>query len=126
MVRALQQAVSERNPQQGVIHQSDHGSQYTSTAFQAVCQAANITQSMGAVGNCYDNAMAESFFASLEKELIHQQRRRCFATRSEAESKIFEYIEGFYNRTRLHSALDFRSPVEFEQAHHEGTATQHE
>ena len=126
MVRALQKAVSERNPQQGVIHHSDHGSQYTSTAFQAVCQAANITQSMGAVGNCYDNAMVESFFASLEKELIHQQRRRRFATRSEAELKIFEYIEGFYNRTRLHSALDFRSPVEYEQAHTERKDAQNE
>lgn len=81
---------------------------------------------MGLVGDCYDNAMAESFFASLEKELVHQQRRRCFATRAEAELKIFEYIEGFYNRTRLHSALDFWSPVEFEQAHHEMVATQHE
>ena len=117
MVRALQKAVSERSPQGGVMHHSDHGSQYTSTAFQAACQAANITPSMGTVGNCYDNAMVESFFASLEKELIHQQQRRRFATRSEAALKIFEYIEGFYNRTRLHSALDFRSPVEFEQAH---------
>jgi len=123
MVRALQQAVSERRPQRSVIHHSDHGSQYTSTAFQAVCQAANITPSMGAVGNCYDNAMAESFFASLEKELIHQQHRRRFTTRADAELKIFEYIEGFYNRTRLHSALDFRSPVEFEQAHHKEVAT---
>ena len=104
MVRALQKAISERSPQPGVIHHSDRGSQYISTTFQAVRQAANITPSMGAVGNCYDNAMAESFFASLEKELIHQQRRRRFATRSEAELKIFEYIEGFYNRTRLHSA----------------------
>lgn len=117
MVLALQKAVAERNPQQGVIHHSDHGSQYTSKVFQAVCQAANITLSMGAVGDCYDNAMAESFFATLEKELIHQQRRRRFTTRAEAELKIFEYIEGFYNRTRLHSALDYRSPVEFEQAH---------
>ena len=104
MVRALQKAISERNPQGSVIHHSDRGSQYTSTTFQAVCQAAKITPSMGAVGNCYDNAMAESFFASLVKELINQQRRRRFATRSEAELKIFEYIEGFYNRTRLHSA----------------------
>ena len=122
MVRALQKAISERSPQPGVIHHSDRGSQYISTTFQAVRQAANITPSMGAVGNCYDNAMAESFFASLEKELIHQQRRRRFATRSEAELKIFEYIEGFYNRTRLHSALDFRSPVDFEHAHTERKA----
>ena len=126
MVRALQKAISERSLQGGVIHHSDRGSQYTSTAFQAVCRAEKITLSMGAVGNCFDNAMAESFFASLEKELIHQQRRRRFATRSEAALKIFEYIEGFYNRTRLHSALDFRSPVEFEHALHKVAATQDE
>ena len=125
MVLALQKAVAERNPPRGVIHHSDHGSQYTSRAFQTVCQAANITPSMGAVGDCYDNAMAESFFATLEKELIHQQRRR-FATRAEAELKIFEYIEGFYNRTRLHSALDYRSPVEFEQAHAKRKGAQYE
>ena len=91
MFRALQKAISERSPQGGVIHISDHGSRYTSTAFQAVCQAANSKQSMGVVGNCYDVAMAESFFASFEKELIHQQRRRHFATRSKAALKIFEW-----------------------------------
>ena len=125
-VRALQKAVFERSSHRGVIHHSDHGSQYTSSAFQAVCQTANVPQSIFEVGECYNNAMAESLFASLEKELIHEQRRWHFTTRSEAEMKIFENIEGFYNRTRLHSALDFRSPVEFEQAHTERKATRYE
>lgn len=116
MVKALQMALAKRQVRAGVIHHSDRGSPYTSAPFRRVCEAANIVQSMGAVGNCYDNAMAESFFATLEKELIHHQPRRCFATRTEARMKIFEFIEGFYNRERLHSALGFLSPAEFEQA----------
>ena len=120
MVRALRMAVNRRRPSGAVIHHSDRGSQYTSAHFQSVCEAANITVSMGSVGDCYDKAMAESFFASVETELIDRQSQRRFVGRAEARQKLFEYIEGFYNRRRFHSALGYRSPVEFEQYGGEG------
>ena len=117
MVGALQMALNRRSPQGQVIHHSDRGSQYTSAQFQAVCRASKVTVSMGSVGDCYDNAMAESFFATLETELIDRQPQRRFRNRDEARREIFEYIESFYNSRRLHSALGYRSPVEFEQHH---------
>ncbi|MXZ55264.1 MAG: IS3 family transposase [Gammaproteobacteria bacterium] len=89
MVRALQMALTRRQPTQ-VVHHSDHGSQNTSQHFLEVCQRANVQVSMGSVGDCYDNAMAESFFATLETELIHQQPRRCFQDRTQAQAKIFD------------------------------------
>jgi len=87
--------------------------QYAAGDYRKILQAAVITQSMSRKANCWDNAPVESFFATLKKELVHQQRYR---TRSEARNSLFEYIETFYNRVRRHSALDFQSPLQFEQA----------
>ena len=92
-----------------MIHHSDHGCQYTSLLFGERCQAAGIRCSMGSVGDCYDNAMAESFFATLECELLARQP---FPTQLEARTALFEYIEVFYNRQRRHSALGYLSPEE--------------
>ena len=114
MVRALQMAVRSRRPAQ-VIHHSDHGSQYTSQKFRQACAEANVKLSMGSVGDCYDNAMAESLFATLETELIDRQPRQRFRSRVEASREIFCYLEGFYNPRRLHSALNYRSPVAHER-----------
>lgn len=117
MIRALEMAVERRRPRSRVTHHSDHGSQYTSGNFEKVCEDANVTISMGSVGDCYDNAMAESFFATLETELIDRQPGSRFADRAQAKSMIFDYLEGFYNTQRLHSALGYLSPVEFERRH---------
>ena len=114
MVRALQMAVQTRRPAH-VIHHSDHGSQYMSLKFRQACAAANVKLSMGSVGDCYDNAMAESLFATLETELIDRQPRQRFRTRAEASREVFSYLEGFYNRCRIHSALDYQSPVAYER-----------
>ena len=110
----LEMALQTRTAQDVVLH-SDRGSQYTALAFSRRCAEAGIERSMGAAGNCYDNAMAESLFATLECELL---QRVPFATREEATTEIFSFLEGFYNRKRRHSALGYRSPVEFEQAWH--------
>jgi putative transposase len=115
---ALEMALWNRQPQPGLIHHSDHGSQYTSLAFGQRCRRAEIVPSRGTVGDCYDNAMAESFFASLECELIDRSRWR---TQSEARMAVFDYIEAFYNPRRRHSALTYLSPQEFERRH-AGTA----
>ena len=112
VVSALEMAVWNRRPGEGVIHHSDHGCQYTSLLFGERCQAVGIRCSMGSVGDCYDNAMAESFFATLECELLAQQP---FRTHLEARTALFEYIEVFYNRQRRHSALDYLSPEAFER-----------
>jgi putative transposase len=108
---ALDMAVQTRRPD-AVIHHSDQGCQYTSIAFGLACRRANITPSMGSVGDCFDNALAESFWATLERDLLS---RYTFATRLDARSAIFDYIEGFYNSHRRHSALGQISPVEFER-----------
>ena len=105
-------AVKSRRPDR-VIHHSDQGSQYTSSDFERLCRRAEIRRSMRSVGDCYDNAMAESFFATLECELIE---RNTFKTRTEAKKKIFEFIEGFYNPRRRHSRLGYLSPVAYEKA----------
>jgi putative transposase len=97
-----------------VVHQSDHGCQYTSVAFGQHCRDAGVTPSMGTVGDCYDNALCESFFATLECELLDH---RLFLTREEARMAIFDYIEGWYNPYRRHSALEYLSPVEYEKKH---------
>jgi len=112
VVGALEMAVWNRQPGEAVIHHSDHGSQYTSLLFGERCQAVGIRCSMGSVGDCYDNAMAESFFATLECELLARQP---FPTHLAARTALFEYIEVFYNRQRWHSALGYLSPVEFER-----------
>jgi putative transposase len=109
---ALEMAVRQRQPV-GVVHHSDRGSQYTSLAFGQRCREAGVRPSMGSKGDAYDNAMCESFFASLETELLD---RRSFRTPIEARMAVFDYVEGFYNPRRLHSSLGYLSPVNFERA----------
>jgi putative transposase len=110
--RALQHAVRQRKPQpDALLHHSDRGSQYTSRIYQAQLAQYRIQPSMSGTGNCYDNAPMESFFALLKTELVHHER---YPTRQAAKTQIFEYIECFYNRRRIHSALHFHSPAEFE------------
>lgn len=108
---ALNMAVGQRKPST-VIHHSDQGCQYTSVAFGLRCREVGVTPSMGSAGDAYDNAMCESFFATLECELLDRRR---FESHAEAEMAIFDFIEGFYNTRRIHSALDYRSPVEYER-----------
>lgn len=110
--QALQHALRQRQPDlNALLHHSDRGSQYTSQAYQAHLAHHHITVSMSGTGNCYDNAPMESFFALLKTELVHHYR---FPTRQAARTQIFEYIECFYNRQRIHSALDFLAPEQFE------------
>jgi len=113
VVRALDMAVTQRRPER-VIHHSDQGSQYTSIAFGLRCKHANVRPSMGSVGDAYDNAMCESFFATLECELIERER---FRNQAEARLAVFAFIEGWYNPHRRHSALGQRSPINFEKLH---------
>ena len=108
---ALEMAVKQRRPA-AVIHHSDQGCQYTSPAFGARCQEWGVTPSMGSVGDCFDNAMAESFFATLECELLDRTK---WATHAEARSAVFAFIEGWYNTRRRHSALGYLSPLDFER-----------
>ena len=110
---ALHMAVQVRRPAGNLLHHSDQGSQYTSMAYQSSLSSANIQLSMSRVGNCYDNAVAESFFGTLKAECVTGQ----FSTRSLARTEIFEYIEVWYNRQRLHSTLGYLSPAEFELNH---------
>jgi putative transposase len=109
---ALQQALAVRRPAAGLLHHSDRGIQYASSAFQALLHSNSILPSMSATGHCYDNAAMESFWSTLKTELIH---RVDFLDLFDARSALFDYIEIFYNPKRLHSALNFKSPVEFEQ-----------
>jgi putative transposase len=111
VVDALEMAVARRQPGPGVIHHSDQGSQYVSLLFGQRCREAGIEISMGST-SAYDNAVAESFFASLTKDLL---RRRNFRRRDEARTAVFDYIEAFYNPLRLHSTLDYLSPVNYEK-----------
>ena len=112
VVDALRMALERRRPHR-VIHHSDQGCQYTSTEFAAVCEDNDVLLSMGSVGDCNDNAMAESFFASLECELL---RRVVFKSHQAGMAAVFDYIEGFYNTHRRHSALGYLSPLDFERA----------
>lgn len=111
VLSALTMALNQRRPKD-VIHHSDQGCQYTSIGFGLRCKEASVRPSMGSVGDCYDNAMCESFFATLECELLERNR---FKTRSEAELRVFEFIEGWYNPHRRHSSLDYQSPLEYER-----------
>ena len=110
---ALNMATWQRRPER-VIHHSDQGTQYTSIAFGLRCKEVGVRPSMGSVGDAYDNAMCESFFATLECELLDQQR---FPTQAEAKMAVFDFIEGFYNPWRRHSALGQLSPLNFERRH---------
>jgi putative transposase len=111
VMAALDMAVDQRRPRQ-VIHHSDQGCQYTSVAFGLRCRTAGVRPSMGSLGDCYDNALCESFFATLECELLD---RVTLHTPAEARRIVFEFIEGWYNPTRRHSALDYESPISFER-----------
>ncbi len=111
---ALEMALGLRHPAAGLVHHSDRGSQYASEAFQEALGAVGIVCSMSRRGNCWDNAVVESFFGTLKVELVHRCR---FATRQQARREVFEYIEVWYNRSRRHSSLGYISPVEFERCH---------
>ena len=113
VLQALEMALGQRRPT-AVIHHSDQGAQYTSIAFGLRCKQAGVRPSMGSVGDAYDNAMCESFFATLECELLERER---FRNQAEAKMKIFDFIEGWYNPRRRHSALGYRSPIQFERSH---------
>jgi len=115
VLAALEMAISQRRPE-SVIHHSDQGCQYTSIAFGKRCQQLGVRPSMGSVGDAYDNAMAESFFATLECELLDRTR---FETQREAKFAVFEWIEGWYNPQRRHSSIGYLSPMEFERRHAE-------
>ena len=119
VLSALDMALTARRPH-GVIHHSDQGTQYTSVAFGARCEVAGVKPSMGSVGDCYDNAMCESFFATLECELLE---RYTFRTKAEAEAAVFQFLEGWYNPHRLHSSLNYVSPVNYEKAYHQNAAS---
>jgi len=108
-VDALVMALQHRRPDPGLIHHSDRGLQYAAEPYRRVLERHGAKQSMSRRGNCLDTAPMESFFASLKKEHVHQTR---FRTRAEARAAVFEYVELFYNRQRLHSALDYRTPAE--------------
>jgi transposase InsO family protein len=112
VLKALKRALRTRRPPAGLIHHSDRGSQYASHAYQALLRAHEVACSMSRAGDCFDNAVAESFFASLKKERLHRQP---FATRTEAYDAIAEYIDGFYNPVRIHSSLGYLSPINFER-----------
>ena len=125
VLSALDMAAQQRRPED-TIHHSDQGSQYTAIAFGQRCRDAGVRPSMGSVGDCYDNAMCESFttgtsaqgarrFATLECELID---RESYASRTEARLSLFDYIEGWYNPRRIHSSLDYRSPMNYEEEYY--------
>jgi putative transposase len=109
---ALHQALADRRPAAGLLHHSDRGSQYASSAYRALLHSCHIRPSMSAAGNCYDNAAMESFWSTLKTEWLHHKN---FPSHQAARLAIFDYIETFYNPKRLHSALGYQSPVDFEQ-----------
>lgn len=111
VLEAFDMALAQRRPR-GVIHHSDRGTQYTSYAFGKRCREMGVLPSMGSTGDAYDNAMAESFFATLEREVLNRRR---FKTQAEARMAVFEWIEGWYNPHRRHSALGYLSPINFER-----------
>lgn len=113
VIDALDMALVQSQPQPGLIHHSDQGRQYSSTAYVEMLKRHGMIQSMSRRGNCYDNAVAESFFSSLKNEIVHHCS---FKNRDEAKSAIFEYIEVFYNRQRRHQSLDYLSPVDYERS----------
>ena len=113
---ALEKALRHRRPSPGLLHHSDQGGQYTSLGYQEALAARGVAVSMSRRGNCYDNAMVESFFSTLKAELEGYGH---YETRRQAQAELFEYIEVFYNRQRQHSSLGYRSPAEFERAQQE-------
>jgi len=120
VVDALEMALTRRQPDPGLVHHSDQGSQYTAVLFTARCAQAGIDVSTGSKGDCFDNAVSESFHATLKKELIY---RHSWPTRAAARTAVFEYIEGWYNPRRRHSTLGYLSPADYEQAHERAAPT---
>ena len=114
VLKALDMATEQRAPDE-TVHHSDQGCQYTAIAFGERCKAEGVRPSMGSRGDCYDNAMCESFFATLECELIE---RETFVTKTEARLSIFEFIEGWYNPHRIHSSIGYQSPQHYEEEYH--------
>jgi putative transposase len=112
-LRALKMAIQRREPSKGLIHHSDRGSQYASHEYRAEVEGAGMICSMSAKGRCYDNAVAESFFHNLKVEIIHGE---VFSSREQARKAIFKYMEVFYNRKRMHSTLNYMSPVDYERS----------
>ncbi len=112
VILAMKQALFHRKPVAGLVHYSDKGCQYTSHEFQQLLKCHGIVASMSGTGNCYDNAAMETFFHTLQTEHVYFER---YETREQAKQSIFEYIEVFYNRQRLHSTLDYLSPLAFEK-----------
>ncbi len=115
VLEALEMALWQRRPK-AVVHHSDHGTQYTSIAFGKRCREAGVRPSMGSIGDCYDNALCESFFATLECELLD---RRSFHTPAHARMAVFDFLEGWYNPRRRHSSIGYRSPMIYETQMHE-------
>jgi putative transposase len=113
VVEALEMALWRRRPSSGLIHHSDRGAQYTALSFGKRLEEAGVVSSMGRTGSALDNAISESFVASLKTELLHEH---CFSTRAAATMAIFDYVEGFYNRQRRHSSLGYLSPSDYERA----------
>lgn len=120
VIHALRQAIRRANPAAGLILHSDRGVQYSAEAYRAIIRAHGFRQSMSRKGNCWDNAPMESFFKTLKVELIYEHR---YETRSEAARSIFDYIEIFYNRQRMHSALNFQTPEAFEAIINQSSST---
>jgi len=118
VLNALEMALIRRRPPPDLIHHSDHGSQYTAATFASRCRRAQIRQSMGSVGDCFANALAESFFATVAGDLLSNQ---CFRSHAQARTALFTYLEVFYNRQRRHSALGYLTPEDFERRY-----TQHQ
>jgi len=112
-VDALEMAIGARKPAAGLIHHSDRGVQYACGDYQKVIKRSEMRPSMSRKGDCWDNSVAESFFSTLKKELVYRTK---FETRDQARREIFEFIEVFYNRQRMHSYLDYMSPEEFEDS----------
>ncbi len=111
VLKALGMALLHRQPPQDLLFHSDRGVQYASAEYRQALAQAGLVASMSRKGNCYDNASIESFWSTLKLELVY---RRTFSSRAQAQSEIFDYVETFYNRQRSHSALDYRSPIDFE------------
>jgi transposase InsO family protein len=112
VTEALKMAIEQRRPESGVLHHSDQGIQYSSGVYLRLIKQHGVVRSMSRKGNCYDNAVAESFFSSLKNELIHH---RDYHSREDARSEIFEYIELFYNRQRIHQSLGYQTPIRYEE-----------
>ena len=122
VVDALNMAIDRRRPGRGLIHHSDMGSQFTALVFGQRCRLAGINVSMGSKGDCFDNAVCESFHASIKKELLH---RHSWPTKAEARTAVFDYIETFYNQRRRHSTLGYIAPALYEAQYEEAMSNNH-